>query len=732
MRDVAQDQADVIAVSSTDRRDITYGGDPDVEKAYVQFVSGDIFDALGLRPSLGRLFSEKDDVKPEGHPYAVLSHDYWTRRFAADAQVIGRNFRMGTNVYEIVGISDPRFTGTEPGRIVDIFVPSMMEPAATRSDSSWLRILLLVRPGVAVQPLRDKLNATFQNFQQERVNSITGVPRERLAFLLNQTLLLEPAAAGASGMQRSYRTALISLGAMVSLVLLIACAHVANLMTARAASRAREMALRVSLGAGKARLVQLVLVESSWLAVLAALVGGVFAWRAAPYVVSLINPPDDPARLMLAADWRAAAFGVALTFAVVVLFGLSPALRASSVAPVTALKGGSDPHASRRSTHVLIGVQAAFCFVVLFVGGLFVATYDRLVNQPVGFQTDRVLTLSTVAAQPQQVAHWENVANHLRSQPGVEAAALSDRPLLDGSGWNTHIWVGGVAVSPALAYLRAVSPGWRETMQIPLLDGRDFQSTDVHPGAAIVNETFARTYFPGQNLPGRSFSRGPGEPAITIVGLVRDARYRSMREPILPVAYFPFRETDQAGAVRKGSEVTFVVRTAGADPLMLAPVLRAEVLRSRPEFRVSSIRTPSELVRSHTIRERLLAILAAFFACISMLLTAVGLYAVLNQIVIGQRREIAIRMALGAHAIRVVRRVTTSVFATVAAGALAGAAFGLTAARLIQSLLYEVTSTDPLTFVLPSLALISAASVAAIPAVIRAVRTDPAGVLRGD
>ncbi len=262
--------------------------------------------------------------KPGAHPYAVLSYDYWARRLASDPKVIGRTFRLDGSLYQIVGVGPQPFTGTETGTVTDIFVPTMMHPGVTADDWTWHRILAMVQPGVAIEPLRQKLDATSLAFERERAKGFTGMPQKFIEMFLAQKLLMEPAAAGASGLQQEYRSSLAILGVLVALVLLIACANVANLMTAQAAARAREMALRVSIGAGRFRLVQLVLVESAWLAILAAAMGVLFAWWSAPFVVSRINPPDHPARLALPADWRVLAFGLALTIGVTLLFGLAP------------------------------------------------------------------------------------------------------------------------------------------------------------------------------------------------------------------------------------------------------------------------------------------------------------------------------------------------------------------------------------------------------------------------
>jgi predicted permease len=735
MRAAVKEDAELIAISYADRVDVTYGSDGEMEKAYREFVSGWMFSTFGLRPAAGRLFTENDDLTPGAHPYAVLSYDCWTRRFGRDPKIIGGTFRMGNDLYEIVGVAEKGFTGTEPGTFIDIFIPTMMHAGVAHSDWSWFRTLAVLKPGVAVERVRSKLRPIFRVFQQERAKEWTAQTKLFIDRFLDQTLLLRPAASGVSGTQRDYSRSLIVLGALVALVLLIACANVANLMTAQAAARARETALRVSIGAGRWRLVQLVLVESALLAVLAAIIGGLFAWWAAPFVVTMINPPDNPARLLLPADWRVLGFGLALALGVTFLSGLAPALRASSIRPASALKGGDDPHSRRRLMHALIAVQVAFCFVVHFAAGLFVATFERLANQSTGFSAERLLVLETTARHAQPPAVWDQVSAHLRTVPGVESVALAGWPLMSGNGWNGFIWVNG-APTEVLAYFLGVSPGWTETMGIPFIDGRDLRADETYPGVAIVNEAFAKQCFGGENPIGRWFEKETGDGVtrdrFQVVGLVRDARYRNMREPITPTAYVPFHALDAKGASRPKTSGTFLVRTSSPDPLALASILRQEVSKARSEFRVSNLRTQGELVRRHTLRERLLATLALFFAVVALLLAGVGLYGVLDYSVLQRRREIGIRMAIGAQAGDIARRVTTDVLTMVLVGAFAGLALGMASLRFIETLLYEVKATDPAMVALPSLTILAAALLAALPPVVRAVRTDPATTLRAE
>jgi putative ABC transport system permease protein len=737
MRAAIGSDAELLAIARPERLDLTYASDHETERAHVQHVSGWMFESFGLTPAAGRLLTERDDLTPGAHPYAVLSHDYWTRRFDRDPRAIGRTFRMDGFVYEIVGVAGDRFTGTETGTVTDVFVPTMMRAQAVEKDDwSWFRTWVRLKPGgVGPEPIRARLQAVFRAFQEKRAAGFVGISKERIDRFLNETLLMTPAGAGVSNMQRDNRPALIALAVLVGFVLLIACANVANLMTAQAASRAREMALRVSIGASRARLLQLVLVESAWLAIGASLLGALFAWWAAPFVVSMINPPDNPARLYLPFDWRVSAFGLLLALIVTCLFGLAPALRASAIKPVEALKGGADPHASRRVMHALIAAQVAFCVFVLFAAGLFIGTFDRLVRQPMGFSAERVLTLTTVTEPAQPPELWNQVAEQLRGVPGVESVAMAGWPLMGNNSWNGIIAVDGVQPKDRFTFFLAVSPGWMRTMKMPLLAGRDFNDTDTHPGAAIVNQTLVKEYFPNENPIGRVFERIEGGGKLVryrIVGVTADARYRGMREAIPPVAYVPFTWTDAKGLLANKSRGTFIVRTAAADPLPIAPLLRQEVTRARPEFRVSTIRTQTSLNEAHTVRERLLAMLAMFFGAVALVLAGVGLYGVLDYSVLQRRREIGIRLALGARAGDIARRVTLRIFSMVVLGAAAGLALGLIGERYVEPLFFQVKASDPAMLILPWATVLTAALAASIVPVIRALRINPIRMLRAD
>ncbi len=742
MRDAVKDAADLFVVAYAGRQDITYGSDEDMEKAYRQYVSGTTFGLFGLRPAAGRLLTEADDKTPGGHPVAVISYDYWTRRFGRDPKAVGRTFREGLRIYEIVGVGPEGFTGTETGTMTEYFIPAMQNAEAIgRSNWSWMRVWARLRPGAAETVVRERLQASMTAHRQERAKEFAAnTPKARLEQYLNSAVRLQPAAAGVSGTQKNYREPLLILGAVVLLVLFIACANVANLLTAQTAARAKEMALRVSIGAGRGRLVQLLLMECLLLATGATLVGLVFAWWWTPMVVGMINPAENPVRLSLPVDWRVSGFAALLALGVTILFGMGPALRASGVKPMAAMKGGEDPRGRRLVMHALIAVQVAFCFVVHFLAGLFVGTFERLSSQQTGFKTERMLLLETgvkgtkeTGTRPLPV--WEDVAQRLRDKPGVKSVAFSSWALMAGSAWTSTVILPNREIDPQVSHFLGVSPGWLGTMGIGMTGGRDFRPGDLAAkldekkrpveGVVIVNEAFARRHFNGENPVGRSFdtfAEGNIPVRNRIVGYVRDARYRRMRDAMPPTVYVPMEEAQWA---------TFAVETAG-EPGALATTLRQTVAGVGNGFRVTNVRTQGELVSNQLIRERLLAILSVFFAIVALVLAAVGLYGVLNYAVLQRRREIGIRMALGARTRHIARHVGGELFLMLLVGSAAGLGMGLVSEQFVASLLFEVSGRELPVLATPLVVMLAAAILAALPPIVAASRMDPARALRSE
>ena len=739
MRDAVRDQADLIAVSDADRTDITWSTGDDVEKAHAAYVSGNMFPLLGLEPALGRLLIPADDRGPGLASCAVLSWDYWNHRFGRDPHVLGRSLHVGDQTFQIIGVGPRDFTGTEKGTVTDIFLPLSMNTFATQDRMDWHRIFLMLKPGVnpatALEPIRQHLSAVSHAFEAGCPTCFRGLPQATIDRLLKKTLVVTPAGAGISDLQKDYRRFLGILGLLAALVLLVACVNVANMMIAQAAARAQEMALRISIGAGRRRLVQLILTQSALLALLASALGAFFAAWSAPFVLSLINPPDNPARLALPADWRVLLFGFALILIVVLSLGLRPALQASAVRPVAALKGGEDPHSPRRLMRGAIALQVAFCCLVLFLASLFVASFQRLQNRPLGFSTDRLLLLETVAGKGQLPVVWNQTAEALRAAPGVESVAIAGWPILGHLRMNSDISINGAPPSPTHAFFLYVSPGWLSTMKIPLVSGRDFSPQDTSPGAAIVNETFAKTFFPGQDPIGRTFQRAtnpyfPTAGQYKVVGVTPDVPDHDLREPNGAVFYVPFDAIDSQSDTTPIAFATFVVHTAAQNPLAVAGSLRELIAQRHNGLRVSNVTTQLELVRDQTVRERLIAMLASFFAAVALLLAGIGLYALLNYSVLQRRREIGIRMAIGSPRASIVRLVTLDAFQMIVLGGCAGIALGFGAARYVESLFYQVKPTDAAMVAWPACAILLTAFAATLPAALRALRTDPTEIMR--
>ncbi len=736
-RELIVDRAEPMVVGSiNNRQEVRFEG-AESERLRRQYLSGNVFPSFGLKPELGRLLTPSDDVTPGGHPVAVLSYDCWTRRFARDPKAIERTFQMGRYRLEIIGVAPRGFIGTEPGEIVDLFVPAMMNAEALDSHGwSWFRMWVRLRPGVSPEQVRQPLEAAhIQMLRDNLKNFASDTPHEAIERHLTQKLILLSAASGASDLQKDYQRPLLILGLLVALVLLIACANVANLMTAQAAARSREMALRVSIGAGRARLMQLVLIECAMIAAFASALGGVFAAWSAPLVVSMLRMPEDPVRLVLETGWRELAFSFALALLVTLLFGLAAAVRASAVQPAHALKGGEDSGAPHRPMKLLLSVQVAFCVTVLFVAGLFLATFHRLSTRPLGFSPDNLLAMDVSAQDQLPPEAWFEAADELRNAPGVLSAGASGWPLLSGNRWTGGVRVPGQRAEAQGPYMLEVSPNFFTVMGISLIAGRDFRWGDRQPGlkapaepaagVGVVNEAFARIYFGGENPVGRSvdlLQKQDLAASLEIIGLVRNSVYYNLREPLRPMIFVPMKER---------GHVTLLARTA-VDPPSVAPALRQKISLARPDLRVVQIQPYSNFIRWRLVRERLLATLSLFFGVVALVLAAIGLYGVLHYAVTRRRREIGIRMALGARAGHVVRLVTAGAALVVCLGSLAGVAAGVVAGRLVEALLYEVKPTGLETMAAPILTLVLVALVASLPPALRAARVDPAETLRSE
>ena len=740
--------AELAAFSSQSPSVATFDAAGGEERVYEQFVSGNGLGMLGVTPALGRVIVPADDDLGGGRAVAVLSHSFWTRRFGRDPHVVGRTFTLGRKTYQIVGVAREGFTGIEPGISTSFWMPLTSTPerlSLTDPGWHWFKIMGRLGTGHRADEVRGVMQAVLTNFRRERVAMWGDAPRAERERFLGARVVVRSASNGISGLRADYERPLWILAAVVTLVLLLACSNLANLMLARAAAREREMALRLSIGAGRARLMQQMLVEAGAVAMAAAAVGAAFARVAAPAIVALLAPNDTPAHLDIRFDVRVLAFAVGLAALATMAFGLIPALRASGTSPLEALKASSGRHTTRaRLLRPLVAMQLAFSLTVLFLATLLLASFARLARVDPGFVADGVTLISAALVHPADGHSARNaaltLADQVRALPGVTSAGLSRWPLFSGAGWNGTVLVNGRRPSDVDVWFLEVSPGFLETMRIRLLAGRDLTRADFDPGSpsVLVNETFARLFLPGiPPLAGR-FTRPmrtterEAERQIPqqVVGLVGDAKYNDLREAAPPIVYLPLGArpdltdlTDSGGALA----IRSTLRDAG-----LTDAVRAAASRVTPAMKLTGVTRQSALVTNTMLRERLLALLSGFFALVSLALAAVGLYGVLSYSVVQQTREIGIRMALGAARRTVVQGVVGSLAGYVALGMAAGVAGGLWLARFVATLLYEVRPSDAATIAWPVMTLLAVATLAAVLPARRAAGVDPATALRDE
>ena len=739
LRDAGRGRVDLFAMAYPNKPRVTFdvaSGERDTVRA--QFVSADTFERLGVGPAAGRLLTMQDDQRRGAHPVAVLSHAFWMQRFGGDPGIVGRWFVMHRpnedRQFQIIGVTEPRFSGVEPGYSTDVWIPYAMQDPSTFGNSGYrtLRVIGRLKEDVAVEQVHGVLQGAFTNFRRDEGASFSpNAPLDRVTQYVNSPLHVRSAATGPSPLRARFQRPLWILAGIAVLMLLIAGSNVANLFLARIAAREDEMVLRLSLGAGRSRLIQQMLIESGIVAGAACLIGVMFAMVAAPAVVSMLRSADDPVLLDLRVGWRFIAFISGMTLLSSVLLGLTPALRASSVEPMTALKAtGGRTSARARAMRPFVVMQVAFSLIVLFVGGLLVRSFVTLSTVTPGFAMSDVLLVSWEAVQRiepnQQRAALLQVLDRLRDLPGVAAVSAAEFNVL-GRPWRNDIPVPGTPREMIEVTMAPVTPGYFETMQIPLLAGRTFVRGDLDaedPTVVIVNESFAKRYFGREPAVGRLFDARFGKTTRAlneIVGVVADVRY-DLRKPPAPAIYM---------LLPLESFRTLHVRVAG-DATTIAARLREEVRAATPLLRVTSVTSQAAMVNRTVVRERLLALLAGFFALVGLVLTAIGLYGTLSYAVVQRTREIGIRVALGARAAGAVRSVLTDSACMTLIGAACGLAGGVYSSRFVKTMLFEVAPLDVSSLVLPVGTLLLVALVAAAVPAWRAARVDPVIALRNE
>jgi predicted permease len=729
------------------RFNLSAGGETDMVDGI--WASGRFFDVLGVRPMLGRTLTPDDDRRgggPDG-PVAVIGYSFWQRRFGGAADIVGRTLTVDRVPFTIVGVTGPEFFGADVGRTFDVAIPIGAEPLVRGAESWldrrstwWLNIMARLKPGQTIE----SATAALQGIQpQIRQATVPEHYREQdRARYLQEPLALHAAATGRSSLRATYQRPLVTIMVVVGLVLLIACANIANLMLARGAARRHELSVRRALGASRMRIARQLLAEGLLLAGCGAGLGLAFAVWGSRLLVRQLSTSTTFVFLDVGLDWRVLGFTAAVAVGTALLFGTVPALRAARVQPGDALKEHGRTVAGEGGFGLgsaLVVAQVALSLVLVAAAGLFLRTFGSLATLDLGFDKDPVL-VATVSAQPLKLEPadrarlFERLREAAAGVPGVAFASVSSVTPVSGASWQFTVdAIDGVPVPGGddgrSVYVNLVSRDWFATYGTRLIAGRDFAAADATgPGVAIVNEAFARKFTNGADPLGKRLTqveRGD-RPTIdrTIVGYVRDAVYRSLRDPVPPTMYLLLPQYADVP-----SSMSVSIRAAGGSPALLARPLAAAFTSVNRDIAIT-FRPLAEQVDASLIQTRIVAMLSGFFGTLALLLAALGLYGVTSYAVSRRRTEIGIRMALGAEPRGVIRMVLQRVGLLVAAGTAVGLLMTLWASRFVEALLFRLEPRDPLTLA-GAAALLAVIGAAAgwLPAR-RASLIEPARVLR--
>lgn len=730
------------------RFDLASGG----ETQFVDGVwaDGNFFDTLGVQAMLGRTFSSADD-RPGGGtdgPVAVISYGYWQRHYGASTDVIGRSVRLNTVPVTIVGVTPPDFFGTEVGRTFDFIVPLRIEASVRGRDSAldsastnFLTILARLKP-----TLRLEAAAADVRGIQSQVRDATLGPwdKEVASRFLSAPFTVVPAATGYSNLRRSYERPLLVIAVIVALVLLIGCVNVANLLLARASARRHELTVQAALGASRWRLARQLFAESVCLAGAGALIGVVIAAYGSRFLVRQLSTPIILVVLDVSVDGRVLAFLAAITAATAILFGTVPAFTATHVSPIDALKHEGRASASHASGVMgwVVAVQVALSVVLLVAAGLFIQSFHILTNRELGFRPDPIVVVTidpqrTDVGPEHRVLLYERARDAVLQLPDVADAAISHLTPAGGGGFTPPVAVTRKAGSAHAqadgdTFGNLISTRWFGTFATPVVAGRDFGEQD-RPGAppvAIVNETFARRFFGAASPLGRTLIVYPNTPRalqMEIVGVAADAVYSSPRDPVPPTWYALMAQFDIPGFPFAWARLS--VRARPDSPPLLTKSIASAITTVDPRLGLT-FRPLAQQLDASLARERLMAQLAGFFGGLGVLLAGLGLYGVTAHAISRRRREIGIRVALGAAPGAVIRLVLGRVSVLVGAGILAGGTVSLWAAKYIAGLIYYLPPRDPATMVVAALALIAVGALAAWLPARRAALVDPNVVIR--
>jgi predicted permease len=720
---------------------------PGGEARYVDvlWVSGSFFSTLGLQPRIGRLLSAADDRRGCGSPGIVLSDSYWQREFGGRSSALGRTITLEGHPFEIVGVTPRSFFGVEVGRGFDAALPLCAEPLVTQEKPRiedrqqwWLAAIGRLQPGWTVERASAQLATIARGvFETTLPSQYDAVDAKRyLGFRLEAL----PAASGVSSLRRRYESPLWLLLATSGLVLMIACANLANLIVARATVRQREMAVRLALGASRGRLIRQLLAESLLLAAAGAVFGAALAQALSRGLVSFLGTQGSRWSLDLTPDWRVLAFTTALATLTCVVFGLAPALQAARTSPGEAMKSsGRSLTAGRQRLGVrraLVVSQVALSLMLLVGALLFVRTLRNLQTIDTGFQRKQVL-VSEIDLSPLKVpierrtSYKKALLERLRAIPGVLSAADARIVPVSGNGWNDNVSIPGSSVQRKIANFNRVTPGYFRTLGTPLLAGRDFGDGDTtsSPPVAVVTQTFARKFLDAGNPIGRSLGvaqqEGRPDRVYQIVGLVKDTKYGDLREGFSPIVFLAQAQDD-----RPEASLHVLLRTDGPISGLVASV--KQVAAETSPALVLNFRVFETTIRESLLRERLMATLSGFFGFLAALLATIGLYGVISYMVVRRRNEIGVRMALGASRRDVLALILREAGTLLGIGLALGTGLALLAGSAARTLLFGLTPSDPMTMGIAVVSLAGIAAAASFLPAHRAATLDPMQALRED
>jgi predicted permease len=722
--------------------------DNQTERVEAEMVSGNFFTMLGVQPAAGRVFSSNDDQVYMGHPVVVLGFDYWVSRFAANPSVVGRTIRVNNYPMTVVGVSAAGFAGIDPAQAPQIRVPIQMKAVMVPDwgwvhmddrRTRWVQVFARLKPGYTIESAAAPLQGLFTQIRAYEATLPAAKdwsPYSRDRFLKGQ-LKVEAAAMGFSGLRNDFSTALIVLMCMVGLVLLIACANVANLLIARAFMRQREIAVRLSLGASRWRLVQQLLVESLALSFAGGVLGTLLAAGLTRSLLAFIPSEGSPLLISATPDLRILGFTFGLTCLTGIIFGLLPALRASRVDLWTTLKATVGSIAGTGGSLFLrkglVTAQVALSFLLLFGAGLFVRSLENLKTSDTGVALDNLVTFQLSPAlnaytDERTMQFYRALQDRLRASPGVKSAAFATVPILSGDEWDSTTSVEGHQAKDGedmQAFMNALSPGYFEAMQIPILEGRDFTWMDAREKStvAIVNRRFAEHFFPGRSAVGKHLGRGGGPKTkldIEIIGVVADSLYEGPREGVRRQVFVPNWGKNSAA---------FYVRTRSASSSAYA-LIRNEVKALDAAMPVYQLKTLESQLDQTLLTDRLIALLSAGFGLLATVLASVGLYGVMAFVVARRRKELGIRLALGAQPRLVIWLVMKEVLVLLAIGLAIGVPAALALGRYVSSQLYGIQGHDPWVATMTMLLLTAVSAAAGLIPAHRASRINPILALR--